>query len=67
MLLVLLNRVLIMQRDRNANVINQTQNFLNFFKLLFPQYSFLLLYSMVTQLHIHVDILSSHIVMLHHE
>ena len=41
--------------------------YFDFFKL-FPQYNFFfLLYSMVTQLHIHVYILFSHIIMLHHK
>jgi len=42
----------------------------NFFLIyfLFPQYiTFFLLYSMVTQLHIHVRILFLHIIMLHHK
>ena len=39
-----------------------------FFLLLFPQYNFFfLLYSKVTQLHIHIYILFSHIIMLHHK
>ena len=37
------------------------------FLLLFPQYNFFLLYSMVTQFYIHVHILFSHIIMLHHK
>jgi len=38
------------------------------FFFLFPQYIiFFLLYSMVTQLHIHVYTLFSHIIMLHHK
>ena len=35
------------------------------FLLLFPQYNFFLLYSMITQLHIHVYILFSPIIMVH--
>ena len=35
------------------------------FSFLFPQYIFFLLYSMVMQLHIHVYILFSHIIILH--
>ena len=38
-----------------------------FFKLLFPQYNFFLLYSIVIHLHIPVHILFSHIIMLHHK
>ena len=38
-----------------------------YFLLLFPQYIFILLYSMVTQLPIHVYIIFSHIIMLHHK
>ena len=41
--------------------------FIWFFLLLFPQYNFFLLYCMVTQLHIHVHIRFSHIIMLHHK
>ena len=37
-----------------------------YFNFLFPQYIFFLLYSMVTQLRIHVYILFSHIIMFHH-
>ena len=33
----------------------------------FPNTNFFLLYSMMTQLHIHVHILFSHIIMLHHK
>ena len=38
-----------------------------FFNSYFPNTIFFLLYSMVTQLHIHVHILFLHIVMLHHK
>ena len=38
-----------------------------YIKLLFPQYIFFLLCSMVIQLHIHVYILFPHIIMLHHK
>ena len=38
-----------------------------FFNCYFPNTIFFLLYSMVTQLHIHVHILFSHIIMLHHK
>ena len=41
--------------------------FFFFKKLLFPQYIFFLLYSMVPQLHIHVHILFSHTIMFHHK
>ena len=41
-------------------------SYLFYFILLFPQYIiFFLLYSMMTQLHIHVYILFSHIIMVH--
>ena len=41
--------------------------FIYFLLLLFPQDSFFLLYSIVTQLHIHIYILFSPIIMLHHK
>ena len=38
-----------------------------YFNSYFPNIIFFLLYSMVTQLHIHVYILFSHIIRLHHK
>ena len=42
-------------------------NFLSFFIVISPIHFFFLLYSMVTQLHMHVYISFSHIIMLHHK
>lgn len=42
-------------------------NYLLFKNVNFPNIIFFLLYSMVTQLHIHVHILLSHIIMFHHK
>ena len=42
-------------------------DFFLIFYCYFPNTIFFLLYSMVTQLHIHVHILFSHIIILHHK
>ena len=42
-------------------------HFYYFLIVIFPIQFYFLLYSMVTQLHIHVHILFSHIIMPHHE
>ena len=45
----------------------QLDTFKKFFLIVISQYNFFLLYSMMTQLHLHVCILFSLIIMLHHK